>query len=177
MSTPPLSTRLSFAYNEPEDRMTVLATDVRGHGVHVIVTRRLADRLINGLARLLERSSALAERAAPDVRGDIILLEHQEALFGEGSGGATLSAFDPGGMDAGTSSMPRLVTAVDVTVTPTRFEVSMRDVRDTLVRLSLDRRQVHRILAMLRQRAEAAGWNIALDASWLNPQQAQVVFN
>lgn len=167
---------LAFAYDAPEDRLSLLAADGAGHGVHVALTRRLTERLTNGLARLLERSNALASQAPAALRDDIILLEHQDALFGRGGPAlpeASVAADGP----APALPAARLVGAVDVTLTPATFEVSLRDGTADLIGLSLDRLQVHRLVEVLSRRADAAGWNLALDAAWLEPGQTEIVFN
>ena len=174
-SLPILAARLTFGYYEPEDRLTLLTADARRSGVHVALTRRLTDRLINGLAHLLEQSSVVASTAPADLRDDIILMEHQDALFGHGE--RPLS--DAPGATGSVPSLPapRLVTAVDVRITPKSFELLLRDAQSPLIRLSLNRLEVHRIVEGLSQRAEAAGRNIAVEAAWLELGQTEIVFN
>ena len=72
---------------------------------------------------------------------------------------------------------PRLVTAIDVNITPATFEIQMRADQTPLIRLSLNRLQVHQLVEVLSQRAEAAGWNIPVNAAWLEPGQTEIVFN
>jgi hypothetical protein len=36
---------------------------------------------------------------------------------------------------------------------------------------------VHRIVEALSQRAQAAGWNMSVEAAWLDPAQTEIVFN
>lgn len=175
---PILATRLQFAYNEPEDRLTLVAVDAKAQGVHVALTRRMTDRLINGLARLLEQSSAVAVQAPAELRADIILMEHQDALYGhEEAGQASASPEDRPGAVIPNFPAPRLATTIDVTVTPTTFEMRVRDEKVPLIALSLTRLEVHRVVETLSQRAEAAGWNIAVDATWLELGQTEIVFN
>ena len=171
---PIVATNLRFAYNETEDRLTVLATDAQSQGVHVALTRRLTDRLINGLAQLLEQTSTVAVKAPAEMRDDIILMEHQDALYGQGQAPTT----DPGtGKALPNLPVPRLVTSIDVSITPTTFEIRVGDAQTPLITLSLDRFHVHRLVEALSQRAEAAGWHIAVNAAWLEPGQTQIVFN
>lgn len=172
---PIVAVSLRFAYSEPQDRLTLLAANHQGQGVHVTLTRRLTARIINGLAQLLEQSNALAAAAPVEMRDDIVLMEHQDALYGHGQDPI------PVGTDSGAAApdlpSPRLVTAVDVTVTPATFEIRLREGDIALVALSLDRLQVHRLIEALSQQAEGAAWNIGLDAGWLEPGQAQIVLN
>lgn len=171
---PIAASQLTFAYSEPEDRLTLLARDAAGGAVHVLLTRRLTERLINGLAQLLEQSSPLAQTAPADLRSDIILMEHQDALFGKGRAQAeSVEAAEP----ATPVPLTQLVLTIDVEVRPRTFEIGMRAGETALIRLSLDRHSVHRLVEALGQRAEAAGWNLVLGAAWLEPDQTQIVFN
>ena len=170
-----VATNLRFAYNETEDRLNLLATDAQSQGVHAALTRRLTDRLINGLAQLLEQSSAVAVQAPAEMRDDIILMEHQDALYGQGQ---TPTLTEPGTSEAMPNlPVPRLVTAIDVSITATTFEIRVRDTQTPLIALSLNRLQVHRLVEALSQRAEAAGWNIPVNVAWLEPGQTEIVLN
>lgn len=172
---PIAATSLRFAYSEPQDRLTLLAADPRGQGVHVALTRRLTGRIINGVAQLLERSNALAAAAPAEMRDDIILMEHQDALYGHGQ--AVLPVGENTSAAVPDLPPPRLVTAVDVTVTAVTFEIRLRETDTALIALSLDRLQVHRLVEALSLQAESAAWNIGLDAGWLEPGQVQIVLN
>src|SRR5690606_9583936 len=46
----------------------------------LLFTRRLTALLINGLADILVRSSAMASRAPEALREDIVLMEHQSVM-------------------------------------------------------------------------------------------------
>ena len=112
---PIAASQLTFAYSESEDRLTLLARDAAGGAVHVLLTRRLTERLINGLAQLLEQSSPLAQTAPADLRSDIILMEHQDALFGEGRAQAeSVEAAEP----ATPIPLAHLVLTIDVVILP-----------------------------------------------------------
>lgn len=172
---PIIATSLRFAYSEPEDRLTLLSADARGQAVHVTLTRRLTERLVNGLAHLLEQSSAVAVQAPAEMRDDIILMEHQTALFGQGEPQRDPDA-EPTG-DIPLLPVRRLITAMDVTLTPSTFEIQMRSGEAQLIRVSLNRMQVHQLVEALNKRAEGAGWNIAVGAAWMEPGQTNIVLN
>ena len=72
---------------------------------------------------------------------------------------------------------PRLVTAIDVKVTPATFEMRARDDRNVLIDLSLNRLEVQRVVETLSQKSEAVGWNITVDATWLELGQTEIVLN
>jgi len=175
---PIVAARLQIVYSEPEDRLTLMAVNAKAQGVYVALTRRITDRLINGLAHLLEQSSPVAIQAPAELRADIILMEHQDALYGhEQADQAPDLAEEQSGAILPNLPAPRLATAIDVTVTPTTFEIRVRDEGAPLIALSLTRLEVHRVVETLSQRADAAGWNIAVDATWLEPGQTEIVFN
>lgn len=172
---PIVATSLRFAFNDVEDRLTLLAADALSQGVHITLTRRLTDRLINGLGRLLEQSNAVAINAPAEMRDDIILMEHQDALYGQGRAPTPVAP----GESAVVPNLPppRLVTAVDVNLSLTTFEICMRNSQTPLVALSLDRFQVHRFIEALSQQAETASWNIIDNPAWLEPRQTEIVLN
>ncbi|KQP11133.1 hypothetical protein ASF28_08805 [Methylobacterium sp. Leaf99] len=166
---------LRFAYGEGEDRLTLLAADAQGKAVHVALTRRLTERLVNGLAHLLEQSSSIAVQAPAEMRDDIIMMEHQTALFGQGEPPTDREA-EPSD-EISSLPAPQLVTAMDINLTPTTFELQMRFGETPLIHLSLNRLQVHQLVEVLSQRAEGAGWNIAVGAAWMEPGQTKIVLN
>lgn len=174
-SLPLRATSLQFAYSDAEDRILVLAWDGLRNGVHLCLTRRLTHRVVNGLAHLLEQSSPVASVAPADLRDDIILLEHQDALYGESQPSQQQALRT----EQTTLEMPapRLVSAIDVNITPQTFELLMRDNDSQLVHLSLTRLEVHRIIENLSQRAKAAGWNMSVESAWMEPGQTEIVFN
>ena len=165
---------LRVGYLEAEDRLPLLAADAAGLAVHAALTRRLTERLVNGLAHLLEQSSAVAVQAPAAMRDDIILMEHQTALYGAGAptGEAAEQADEPPALP-----VPQLVTALDISITPANFEIRMRAGETALIHLSLDRLQVHRLVEVLGQRAEAAAWSIPVGAAWMEPGQTKIVLN
>ncbi|WP_336488256.1 hypothetical protein [Methylobacterium nigriterrae] len=168
--------RLRFAYSETEDRFSLIAWDAEREGIHAVMTRRLTNRLVNGLAHLLEQSSPIASTAPADLRDDIILLEHQDALYGQRQ---APSSNQSGTAEGTPTNLPasRLVHSISVNITPRTFEVLLRDAQSPLIRLSLTRPEVHRVVESLSQRAQAAGWNMSVEAAWLEPGQTQIVFN
>lgn len=177
--SPPLplaAVSLTLGYNEPEDRLVLIAADAAGARLPVLMTRRLTGRLINGLASLVERSSAMASKVPAELRDDIILLEHQDAVFGQQHAAAQRQP-GPGSTAGLDLSAVRLVKSVDVTVTPQAFRLLFRDAREALITLSLTRLAVHQVLETIGRQSEAAGWDITIDAAWLDPGQTEIVFN
>jgi hypothetical protein len=135
------------------------------------LTRRLTGGLINGLCVILERSSIAVSKAPADLRDDVILLEHQGAISAQNT------PQSPAPRPQVPRDSARLVTHIEITKTPTEFLVAFRDPKGTLVQSKLTRTGLHRMLDVISHHAEAAGWNISIDASWLEPGQKTIVFN
>lgn len=167
---------LTFSYSEPEDRLLLIAADAAGTRLPVVMTRRLTGRLVNGLASLVERSSPIASTAPAAMRDDIILLEHQDALFRQQEAAAAGQSMLWSKVERELPAS-RLVKAIDVTVTPGAFWLLLRDSAGPLITLKLTRHAVHRLLETIGRQAEAASWNLAIDAAWLEPGQTEIVFN
>ncbi|WP_093154770.1 hypothetical protein [Thalassobaculum litoreum] len=171
---------MSFAHSEPEDRLVLLVEGEAGARLALMFTRRLTERLMNGLAGIIERSSVAANHAPADMRGDVVLLEHQGAVLAtsEPSGAGVLPGTQQSQAEAITGEVPaRLVTSVSVTVHPETFDVVMHDAETILARFQANRTELHRILDVFGRQAKAAEWNLRTEASWLEPGQTRVVLN
>jgi hypothetical protein len=166
-----LAKQLTIGFSETEDRLVVLASDGPAKGVALALTRRLTGRLINGLATMLERSSPVATTAPAEVRDDIILMEHQGALTGTGEGARGTGA----SASVQIKAVPRLVTKITITSTPADFRMALFGPDIDSVGLTLSRTDLHRVVEALKRKAEAADWHIQIDASWLDPDQSDIV--
>jgi hypothetical protein len=173
---------MSFGYNEPEDRLVLLVASAAGEHVALLFTRRLTGRLINGLAAVLERSSAAAKQAPAGLRGDVVLLEHQGALSAastpDGTGEGKSAEKGNASADRVTKEVPvRLVASVSVTTKPDTFEFSISDAKEALATFAANRTEVHRLLDVLARQVKSANWNLQPVATWLEPGQTSVVLN
>lgn len=172
--------RFTVLFHEAEDRLLVLASDAKGGQEGLVLTRRLTARLINGFATILERSNIAASTAPDELRNDIVLMEHQGALAGSellapvGEPQTQAPAASTGGK---VQIRPRLVTSVDVKTNPTDFHMVLKAAGGLPVAVVLNRLDLHRIVELLRQKAEAAGWNLQIEADWLGDDQGQLTLN
>lgn len=181
---------LSFTYDPRADR--ILLTVMVGSGEEqrrrlLLMTRRLTGRLVDGLAQLLEKTSPVAAQAPAEVRDDIILFEHQDAVTSGGDdqpGGGREAArtLSPGtNPNAGANAAAALLDTVDVTVKPTRFDLTFKAGQDTLS-ISVGRAELHRLVEVLSRQAAHAAWNLAPETAWLSrlgvgPETASLTVN
>jgi len=183
--SPLKASRLALRYDMVEDRLVLLAISAADTAVALLLTRRLVARLLNGLSQVLEKSSPLAQRAPSEMRGDVILLEHQGALKGDGSRAAQEG--DPSGSaqkftrktDAAAhpQAPAQLVHTVSITTKPKLFEVVMKGPKEAIATFSVSRTKLHQFLNQLRNAADQADWQIELDAAWLTQESQEILLN
>ncbi len=188
VSLPVKAAQLSFAYDQREDRILLLAANAEGEALALQLTRRLTSRIVNAVAQLLEKSSTVAQHAPAEMRDDVILLEHQEALHGQP---AATKAGAEGSTPDSTSETTKarsvaptkivgpaqLVHTIQITTKRNSFSVVIKGGRQDLAALSVSRTDLHRVLETIRRVADKANWQITIDASWLMPEDSEVVLN
>lgn len=176
--------RLQFAYHPGEDRL-VLTVDLAGGAAQpLLVTRRLAGRLLNGIAALLARSSAAASRAAPELRDDVILLEHQSAVAAPRPDASGKPAADPA-PDRGNAPPPQdaprraplLLENMEFTIEKARFVVRMNAGGKKVAWLHASRGELHRVLDVMTRLVERADWRIEVKAEWLSADAEHATIN
>lgn len=179
---------LSFTYDPRADRILLAVTLASGDEQRrrlLLMTRRLTGRLVDGLAQLLEKTSPVAAQAPADVRDDIILFEHQDAVGSgadeqPGAGQGAARPLPPGSTsNAGAAAV--LLDTVDVTVKPTRFDLTFKAGQDALS-ISVSRAELHRLVEVLSRQAAHAAWNLAPETAWLSrlgvgPETASLTVN
>ncbi len=179
VTLPIKAAHLSFAYDQAEDRLMVLASNAGGETIALQLTRRLTGRIVNAVAQLLEKSSSAAQHAPAEMRDDMILLEHQGALQ------SRASATSPEAAASGEAEPvpkklvrpPQLVQTISITTHPRSFALVIKGAKQDLAALSVSRMDLHRILETIRRVADKANWQISIDASWLMPEDSEVVLN
>lgn len=172
------SEALAIGFNPLEDRIILDCGAGTGAAVFLL-TRRLTAQLLNGIAAVLERSNALASKTAGDVRTGIILMERQGALAHGRRLAAPQAQKREGELKVASpvKIKGRLVTNVQLTTKPRSFELVLQAGRTPPATLVLSRMELHRILEVLKQQAEKAGWNIQLEADWLEDHAGQLTLN
>lgn len=176
------ATSLTIGFNETEDRIVAVCRDPHGGGVILLFTRRLVRRLLPALTALLEHSSKAASKAPIDLRSEVILMEHQAALFAgkpATAGGQTTdspaTAAPHGVSDARPSPVNLhntlvVVSKIDVTTHETHFSLIFQDTDGPQLSMNFDRSDLHRWVDLLLRTANAADWGIDLKAGWVAQQ-------
>lgn len=187
--SPPLPlavTSISFLYVEKEDRLALIVSSAAGDQLALLMTRRLAIRVINGLAGLLERTSAKAQEAPAEVRGDVVMFEHQGAVatadhetletpgVNEGQGKSRQA---PQATDDQQQVATVLFDSIDVTTHPDRFTLGFRAGQQLLAGMDVSRSDLHRIVAVLCRKVEDAQWQIPIETTWLDISTGSLTLN
>ena len=172
--------RFTLLFTESEDRLFLLAFDANGAQVGLMLTRRLTARLINGLANLLERSNVAASTAPEELKSDIVLMEHQGALAETKTLASSSGSQQQTNTLAGTGSTKvtqRLVTTVNIKTNPKDFHIVLQAPDGVPVATAMNRFDLHRFVELLKRQAETAGWNLQIDAAWLDDDHSQFTVN
>jgi len=177
MPLPIVAHSLSFAYNESEDRLVLLTTSAAGENLALLFTRRLTNRLINGLAGILEKSSAAVSQAPAAMRDDVIMLEHHGAVSTLTDQAPAEPSAVPAPPPSSVQAPVHLVTSVDVKTTPAHFEVVLKNTEQPLALFTASRAEIHRIVDVLGRHARDADWAIKPEAAWLELGQTSVTLN
>jgi hypothetical protein len=170
----PVTTReVDVSYHAVEDRISLTCRITTSAELRLYMTRRLVERLINSLGGILANSSALAQRASPVVRSDVIMMEHHGAVAAAPVA-ARLSVRQQAPPEA---RYRYLVTDIDLTVRPSAFGVTFRERHQELLRFEASRDDVHRLVDLLHRTATHAGWKPQIDINWLATGANDAVVN
>lgn len=158
---------ISVAYSEHEDRLAIVVTSQADERLALMLTRRLAGRLINGLASLLERTSALAQDVPVETRDAVVLFEHQGALNQSKTNNDQQA--EPSDKNNNERVPMLMLTDISVTTHPKHFIVTLQHTNEIIAKFKCGRNDLHRLIAMLRSKCEEADWNLSIDVNWLLP--------
>ena len=152
---------ITFGYSDSEDRLWARCVLAGRNESRFWLTRRLTLALIHTLAEKLHKTlPALPVPMEDSLR---LAMEYQAALEAPADTAPTRSSTTSGH----TSAMP-LCHSIDITPSPEKvWGIQWRLENQQALALSPERNQVHRVLAILISRAEAAGWAPALAEGWL----------
>ncbi|GHA32654.1 hypothetical protein GCM10007989_30970 [Devosia pacifica] len=182
MTLPITVSKLSLVYNPGEDRIALGVRDADGERVILLLTRRMTGRLINGLGAILKRSSPTVTSAPEELRNDVILMEHQQALQEEQERQAKpRTSAEPSDDDTAEAheSQPQiaLVSDIDVSTHRTHFELKFRAGERPLAIAEISRRAMHLFVDALTKRAQEADWTLSYSEDWLAEDQSSWVLN
>jgi hypothetical protein len=130
----------------------------------MLVTRRILRRIIIAMADVLARSSPVVARVPASHKSEMLAWEHLSALQPEGEGEA-------GGEQPAQQQRPpqpwHLLAKLDINTQPNIFHLRFEDDTGMLVTMAMNRAELHRLLANLRQLARHAEWDIDSEVGWL----------
>jgi hypothetical protein len=176
----PIAQKLDVGVNHVEDRVVLIVT-TKGHGKRaVLLTRRMMKHLLKKYAQVLEKTSETASQAAASHKAEVLQMEHISAL----------SQIDQETDETGDTGQPPQATAdVGYLATDARFEARGDQIllafdglqrhpdsnsKEPVCGFPLDRTTAHRVLAMLKDKADEAGWDLPKPSGWTDKlQQAQ----
>jgi hypothetical protein len=161
-------TSFQFRYDVIEDRIALDFDPLASGPLTLYLTRRLAERLLNDLAEVLTRSSIVARRAPASVRSEVVLMEHDGAVYAAPASNAVPAA----SVSGPPVQHAYLVTSVKVSVLPASFTVSLQSKAQDLIYFEAARDDMHRLLDLLKRTAAVARWAIHIEASWLSTTHA-----
>lgn len=130
----------------------------------MLVTRRILRRIIIAIADVLARSSPVVARVPASHKSEMLAWEHLSALQPEGEAGG-------GAQESAPQRRPappwNLLTKLDINTQPNNFHLRFEDGAGMLVAMAMNRAELHRLLANLRQLARHAEWDIDSEVGWL----------
>lgn len=155
---------VTFGYSDSEDRLWVRCLMKDEDDVRFWITRRLTLALIEAMGiKLRETLPALPVPMAEDLR---LAVEYQSALEIPREPAPPA----PENPVARTQELP-LCHTVDISTHPSHaWAIVWKVAGAAPLALTANRQTIHRLLAALINRAEAAGWAPALSQSWLIPE-------
>jgi hypothetical protein len=172
----PVANQLDVGTNAVEDRVVLIAS-TKGHGRRaVLLTRRMMKALLAKYASVLEQTSETASQAAADHKAEVLQMEHVSAV----------SQGDHGRTEESGPGAPANPTAPDAVYLGTDVHFQQRDgqillafdgvqrtsdgpdgrSKEPVVGFLLDRTNAHKVLALLKDKADEAGWDLPKPSGW-----------
>jgi hypothetical protein len=159
---------VNFRYDEVEDRLFLDCIGAERKRT-LLLTRRIARRLLHVFANALASSSPSVNKAPADARREVIALEHFSSLAVAQPKAAPAGEPEQAG-DKGSQPVSLgqdLVWKVDVEIQPTLFRILLHSITDPLASLTLTRGDFHKLLAALDRWSVEAEWDIHGASGWL----------
>jgi hypothetical protein len=145
---------VTFVYAMREDRILAAINAGRPEAWSCWLTRRVVLALIERAADLLANTSALAQRAPPETRGELAAFEHEAAMA------KTAERMTPTPAVAlnASAAAAELVERLSIGKIGDNFRVEFRGINGGGAAGVLPRAGFQRILQMLRDEVAKAGW-------------------
>ena len=158
-------TTIRTGFLESEDRLLVdfVYPDVI---TTFLVTRRITRRMIQGLAKILASPNATMARVPSTHKTEMLIWEHLSAL----NPANTESAGGDGGATAQPQRPPApwpLLHTVNINPLKNGFRLTFESGEQHLAVVEMNRSELHRLLANMRQLARHAEWDLDAEVGWL----------
>ncbi len=156
---------ITFSYNVQEDRVLAVVNPRHPPSWSCWLTRRLALALLDNAGKFLARTSTLVQRAAPEVRRDVVAFEREAAVA---KTAAAMSSMPPEVIKT-TLATAELLQKVTLGQHGERVRMELRGIAGGESNAGLERAELQRILQMLHAEVVKAGWLAAPSAAAPSP--------
>ena len=148
---------ITFAYDAREDRVLAVVNPGQTPSWSCWLTRRLVLALLDNGSKFLTKTSALAQRAAPEVRREVVAFEREAAVAKT----APSMSVTPSEVLKKTVAGAELVQQVTLTQQGEHMRMEFRGVAGGGSQAGLTRAELQRILDMLQAEVVKANWSVA----------------
>ena len=148
---------ITFAYDAREDRILAVVNPGQTPSWSCWLTRRLVLSLLDNGSKFLAKTSALAQRAAPEVRREVVAFEREAAVAKT----APAMSVTPSEVLKKTVAGAELVHQITLTQQGERMQMELRGVAGGGSQAGLTRAELQRILDMLQAEVVIANWSVA----------------
>lgn len=159
---------ITFNFNEAEDRVVLRCTFADRAPLALLLTRRMAGPLLEKLTKLLMETSNVVATLPANLREEVMMMEHTQALAKVAEQGAQTAAVAP---PAEQETVERLLlTRIDFQRHPERCTLQFFcNGGDTAIAsITLHRAQLHWFVDTLDRFAQRADWGLKpLQRDWL----------
>lgn len=160
-------TSVTFVYVMREDRILAAINPGRPEAWSCWLTRRVVLVLLERVAELLANTSALAQRAPVELRGELVSFEHDAAMVKT----AKAMSHTPAEVLNASATAAELVDQLSISNQGDNFRVELRGINGGGAAGVLARAGLQRILQMLQDEVAKAGWL----ATPSKPQSTQAI--
>jgi len=145
---------VTFSYDTREDRILAAINFGRPEAWSCWLTRRLLLALLGRAPEFIASTSALAQRAPADIRGELVAFERQAAIV------TTAKAMTPTPPDVLKTSTATAELAKQLTISSqgNGFRMELQGGSGGAAAATLARAELQRIIQMLEAEAAKAGW-------------------
>jgi hypothetical protein len=145
---------ITFAYDPREDRVLAVVNSGRPPAWSCWLTRRLVLALLDNGTKFLTTTSALAQRAAPEARREVVAFEREAAVAKT----APAMSVTPSAVLKTNVAAAELLHQVTLTQQDERVRMDLRGTAGGASSANLERAELQRILQMLHGEVGKAGW-------------------